>query len=172
MRLIDYIGSRALLPRELLEAHPAPRVRAFLFGDAYSAETTWAGRAVSIPFDDLETALGVMTAEFGVHDDFVPWIQIADTRKAKDPIFGITIGNAGGVLTTPKPDARVDAFVLAMAPPSFGPAAQRVLGVTLSPRNTFFEAPPIEAYAEQVRQAVIYYSIAGTWDNMDGKSNL
>lgn len=177
MRLAGYLAARGLLPMDAAPASSLSVIRAFLFGEEYTVEMALDGKIESFRFDSLDDALDVMVSEFRRETAFMPDIQIVDYAKTRSIHFG-TQQAVGGEKPNVKLryDDKLDALVGMMTGatqvPTFGPAPGRVLAVTRVERNMLFPMPPLEAYAEDVRTAVTYFSLTGNWDQLDGRSNL
>lgn len=179
MRLGEYLAGRGLLPMQAAAASNQSVIRAFLFGEEYTVELALDGAVSSYRFDTLDEALDVLQGEFDRAPKFLPEIQIVDYSKTRNAKFGLApaVGNEKpNVKVAALKDDQLDALRYMMQGlqqvPTFGPAASRVLAVTFAERNMAFPAPPVEFYAEEVREAVTYFSLTGTWDQMDGRTNL
>jgi hypothetical protein len=179
MLLAAYLASRGQLPMDAPAASSFAAIRAFLFGEEYTVELTLDGQVSSYRFDTLADALAVLTSEFEADERFIPNIEIATYKATRDPKFGVTTlarGERKGFTPNPMQERQaqiIQTFTGINKPiPTFGPAIDRVLAVTHAERNMAFPRPPIAFYTEDIEKAVTYYSLTGTWDQMDGRSNL
>lgn len=177
MLLAQHLAQRGLLPAGSPASSAFSAIRAFLFGEEYTVELALDGEVSSYRFDTLAEALDVLKAEFEKDERFVPDIQIVDYAKTRAASFGV-VNLASGERPgfTPKnmtPD-QISAFLHGTANqvPTFGPAPTRVMAVTRAERNLNFPRPPLEFYTEDIEKAVTFFSISGTWDQLDGRSNL
>lgn len=181
MLLGSYLASQGLLPIEDAAASAFSAIRAFLFGEEYTVELMLDGVVSSYRFPDLVTALDVLKSEFEADDRFIPEVQIVAYSATRHSKFGeirkqVGAERSGYTPVEMAPSRRqVYQQVFLTNPtqiPTFGAAPDRVLAVTRAERNINFPAPGIGFYAEDIEKAVTFYSLTGTWDQMDGRSNL
>jgi hypothetical protein len=177
MLLADHLALRGHLPAGSPASSSFSAIRAFLFGEEYTVELTLDGNVTSYRFDTLGEALDVLRGEFERDDRFIPEIGIIDYSKTRDPGFGIVnlaSGERPGYNPRHMTKDQITAMMAGTAAqvPTFGPAPTRVLAVTRAERNEAFPRPPMEFYVEDIEKAVTFFSISGTWDQMDGRSNI
>jgi hypothetical protein len=182
MMLGAYLAGHGLLPINNPAASAFSVIRTFLFGEEYTVELVLEGAVSSYRFPTLADALDVLRSEFSADPRFIPQVEIVDYKATYNPKFGEIAKQVGAERSGYRPekmknDRKVNyqrAFTQAQASqvPTFGAAPDRVLAVTRAERNINFPMPDIDFYIGDIEKAVTFYSLTGTWDQLNGRSNL
>lgn len=182
MMLGEYLAGQGLLPINDPAASAFSIIRAFLFGEEYTVELALDDVVSSYRFPSLAVALDVLKSEFSADDRFIPQVEIVAYSATRDAKFGRIAKQVGAersgytphTLAQERKAAIQQAFNISIQNqvPTFGAAPDRVLAVTLAERNINFPMPGIGYYVEDIEKAVTFYSLTGTWDQLDGRSNL